>query len=396
MIRFGRSLITASGIFLGIAFLSTVLTQSLMQWPVAEKVDTGMVKVDGQVNGPGLYDAWEPIAPEKAAELGFGELVIERTTNEKGNVSLSDIAKKMEDARHANKMVEIIGSEITELGKVDKALYSDDNAGADIALEDAIAAGVPERLAKELAEDGRSFKGSVLADTVKAHPGTLRKWERVADKLAPFAAIDKKDFEKIAEDHRRTVADIIAVARETTEDANLSNLMIVNMKGKKISMDLENSGGDAKTKLQAGDYLFVPDINTYYRTIWLVVMSLLVSAVGITNAMLMSVTERFKEIGTMKCLGAMDRFVVTLFMMESGMMGIVASALGWLIGFGLMVLVAGFTKGWDVVFNIGVVDALRTLVASLGIGLLLTILATIAPAKRAADMPPAMALRSEI
>src|SRR5207249_2216753 len=49
------------------------------------------------------------------------------------------------------------------------------------------------------------------------------------------------------------------------------------------------------------------------RQQWLAIMALLVCFVGIMNAMLMSVTERFKEIGTMKCLGALNRFVVTLF-----------------------------------------------------------------------------------
>ena len=43
---------------------------------------------------------------------------------------------------------------------------------------------------------------------------------------------------------------------------------------------------------------------TYY---WLVAIALVVSVVGITNAMLISVQERVKEIGTMKCLGALDR-----------------------------------------------------------------------------------------
>jgi ABC-type lipoprotein release transport system permease subunit len=65
------------------------------------------------------------------------------------------------------------------------------------------------------------------------------------------------------------------------------------------------------------------------RETWLVIMSLLVCAVGITNSMLMAVTERFREIGTMKCLGALDLFVVELFLLESGLMGVIAAAAGW-------------------------------------------------------------------
>ncbi|HOT52163.1 MAG TPA: hypothetical protein PLI07_14365, partial [Candidatus Hydrogenedentes bacterium] len=52
--------------------------------------------------------------------------------------------------------------------------------------------------------------------------------------------------------------------------------------------------------------------------VWLAAISLLVCVVGITNAMLMSVTERYREIGTMKCLGALDWFVVKLFLIEAG------------------------------------------------------------------------------
>ena len=43
---------------------------------------------------------------------------------------------------------------------------------------------------------------------------------------------------------------------------------------------------------------------------WIIILSLLVCVVGIVNAQLMAVTERFREIGTMKCLGALDRFIL--------------------------------------------------------------------------------------
>ena len=48
--------------------------------------------------------------------------------------------------------------------------------------------------------------------------------------------------------------------------------------------------------------------------------------------MLMAVTERFQEIGTMKCLGALDRFVVRLFLLESGFQGLAGALIGALIG----------------------------------------------------------------
>lgn len=132
------------------------------------------------------------------------------------------------------------------------------------------------------------------------------------------------------------------------------------------------------------------------RQTWLVIMSLLVCTVGITNSMLMSVTERYKEIGTMKCLGALDIFVVELFLLESGFLGVIASFMGWLIGFFSIYLIALASQGWDVVGQITLLQILGTLGKAMAIGTFLTVVATIPPAIRAAKMPPAMALRTEI
>jgi len=62
------------------------------------------------------------------------------------------------------------------------------------------------------------------------------------------------------------------------------------------------------------------------RTGWLIVISFLVCVVGVANAMLMSVTERFREIATMKCLGAMDSFIMINFVLESSLLGTLALA----------------------------------------------------------------------
>ncbi|MFW2366448.1 MAG: ABC transporter permease, partial [Desulforhopalus sp.] len=65
---------------------------------------------------------------------------------------------------------------------------------------------------------------------------------------------------------------------------------------------------------------------------WIVFLSLLVCIVGIINAQLMSVTERFREIGTLKCLGALDRFIVRIFVIEASLQGVAGSVVGALLG----------------------------------------------------------------
>ncbi len=133
------------------------------------------------------------------------------------------------------------------------------------------------------------------------------------------------------------------------------------------------------------------------RQIWLVVMSLLVSTVGIVNSMLMSVTERFREIGTMKCLGAPDGFVVKLFVVEAAFVGMIASAVGWLVGYIGSIVVKAFAMGFGKAFeSVGPVLTLELAGFCILTGAFITLIATIAPAQRAAVMPAAAALRTEV
>lgn len=132
--------------------------------------------------------------------------------------------------------------------------------------------------------------------------------------------------------------------------------------------------------------------NLKARQIWLVIMALMVSAVGITNSMLMSVTERFREIGTMKCLGALDKFIVKLFLFESALLGLLGSLLGALLGILVMWLVLSFRYNFDVPY----LRFLETLLLSGILGLVLAVIAAILPAREAARMPAAAALRVDV
>jgi len=131
------------------------------------------------------------------------------------------------------------------------------------------------------------------------------------------------------------------------------------------------------------------------RQNWLVIMSILVCGVGITNSMLMSVTERFREIGTMKCLGAVDEFIVRLFLIETAILGFLGSIVGVLLGHLVMLLVYT-VRDHSVAAKMDWLQMLVYVAIALGIGTIVSFLAAIPPAIRAARMPPAAALQTEI
>jgi ABC-type lipoprotein release transport system permease subunit len=148
---------------------------------------------------------------------------------------------------------------------------------------------------------------------------------------------------------------------------------------------------------------FQADAGLQARNIWLVTLSLVVSTVGVVNSMLMAVTERYREIGTMKCLGALDRFIVRLFLLESGLLGFLGSLAGGAVGFGLSCLLYGLKLGWS---SLGKMSAVSlgglqlplglALGLAVALGTVLSVLAALYPAWRAARMPPAAALRTEV
>jgi len=128
---------------------------------------------------------------------------------------------------------------------------------------------------------------------------------------------------------------------------------------------------------------------------WLAVMSLMVCVVGIVMSMLMSVSERYREIGTMKCLGALDSFIVKIFLLESAFQGIIGSVIGAAIGLGVSFLSAQIHFGEILDGKWPVVAIFRNTGLVILVGSILAILAAIYPASLAARMEPAAAMRVE-
>jgi ABC-type antimicrobial peptide transport system permease subunit len=134
------------------------------------------------------------------------------------------------------------------------------------------------------------------------------------------------------------------------------------------------------------------------KDLWLVALSLCVAVVGIVNAMLMSVTERFREIGTMKCLGALDSFVVKLFLLESTFLGSIGTAVGVVLG---LLLTAGscLISYWPLrgllLAAVSWGDVLQGMLVAFVAGTALSVLGAVYPAVVAARMEPVAALRQE-
>ena len=144
------------------------------------------------------------------------------------------------------------------------------------------------------------------------------------------------------------------------------------------------------------------DINPVTKTIassakqrWIVFLSLLTCVVGIINAQLMSVTERFREIGTLKCLGALDRFIVRIFVIEATIQGLAGGFFGALLG-GLMGLLSTLIKfGFSTIVYIPWAAVGMTMFYTMVTGTILSLIGVLYPAIVASRMLPVEAMRVE-
>jgi hypothetical protein len=128
---------------------------------------------------------------------------------------------------------------------------------------------------------------------------------------------------------------------------------------------------------------------------WIIILSLLVCVVGIVNAQLMAVTERFREIGTMKCLGALDRFVLRLFLMEAAMQGIAGATVGGIAGAAFSLLNSLVRYGGIAITSVSWMEVLFSIFLSICVGCLLSLLGVLYPALLASKMQPVEAMRVE-
>lgn len=122
-------------------------------------------------------------------------------------------------------------------------------------------------------------------------------------------------------------------------------------------------------------------------------ISLIVGGIGIANTMYTSVLERKKEIGTMKAIGAKNSDILWVFLIESGLFGLVGGIVGALIGIGLAL---GIEGGANSYFGLNIIDvaiSFPLIFAAITFSFLIGILSGIIPSYQASKLKPVEALR---
>jgi putative ABC transport system permease protein len=128
-------------------------------------------------------------------------------------------------------------------------------------------------------------------------------------------------------------------------------------------------------------------------------IAIIVAALGIVNTMVMSILERFREIGVMKAVGAGDGDIRRIFFFESGAIGLAGGVSGCVLGWATSLLINRIVNFTLARQGVPFIDYLAfpfwLFLGAVGFSLLVSLVSGIYPARRAARVDPVVALRHD-
>lgn len=128
-------------------------------------------------------------------------------------------------------------------------------------------------------------------------------------------------------------------------------------------------------------------------------IAIVVAALGIVNTMVMSILERFREIGVMKAVGAGDGDIKRIFFFESGAIGLLGGAAGCALGWAVSLIINRVVNYYLARQGMPYIEYFTfpfwIFLGALGFSLLVSLVSGIYPARRAARVDPVVALRHD-
>lgn len=198
---------------------------------------------------------------------------------------------------------------------------------------------------------------------------------------------------RLMQRNARDIVDTIQVQAVDAESVNLASDQISEILRTRHRTEV---GVDDFTIFTMDSMLSVATTVTNYLTIFLggiAAISLLVGGIGIMNIMLVSVTERTKEIGLRKAIGAKKQDILVQFLTESVLLSLIGGLVGVFLAWVLSTLVAVVSSamGAAITPDITLSSVLMATIFSMAVGLIFGIY----PANNAAKLQPVEALRHE-
>lgn len=132
-----------------------------------------------------------------------------------------------------------------------------------------------------------------------------------------------------------------------------------------------------------------------YIVIGIVSIALFVGGLGIMNTMYMSVSERTKEIGIMKAIGATKKQILVIYLSESAVLGFIGGVVGVILGLGISEIAFYFIGQSTGGMVLEPTRSPELIAASLTVSVLLGMVSGFLPARKAANLEPVEAIRQE-
>lgn len=188
----------------------------------------------------------------------------------------------------------------------------------------------------------------------------------------------------------------VMIIAKTPEDADIQE--IADAINERLRKDRDLKRGEEDFTVQTFEQMMQTFANilgvVQLVVVGIATISLLVGGIGIMNTMYTSVLERTRQIGVMKAIGAKYTHILTIFVFEAGIIGLVGGAIGVILGTlaGKAVELVATFAGYEIL-KIGL--NIRVILIGLLFAFFIGIISGLAPARQAAKLNPVEALRYE-